>query len=153
MISARLLQILHGGEGGLYAELVQDRGFEGLAYASGYAAGQLDSKDMTPFLHEWPFHMAVQSTDPRSWGISASTKASISRQHPRDTGNPTYITIMSPDKPARLSNHGFWGIPVQKGASYELSLYLRASKECKVRHLAQQSAAVASMPGFHLKIS
>ena len=100
---------------------------------------------MTHFLHEWPLHMAVQSTDPRSWAISASTKASISRMQPRDRGNPTYITILSHDKRARLSNHGFWGIPVQKGAAYELSLYLRASRECKVRHLAQQSCMLGRL--------
>jgi hypothetical protein len=29
-------QIQHAGEGGLYAELVQDRSFEGLAYTQGF---------------------------------------------------------------------------------------------------------------------
>lgn len=34
------MQIFNAGEGGLYAELVQDRSFEGLAFTQGF----LDSK-------------------------------------------------------------------------------------------------------------
>ena len=104
---------------------------------------------MTHFLHEWPFHMAVESTDPRSWAIGSTTKASISRQGPRDRGNPTYITIHSSERPARLSNHGFWGIPVQKGAAFELSLYLRARQGCKVHPATLLRAAAALQYRVH----
>ena len=83
------MQLQHGGEGGLYAELVQDRGFEGLAHVSGYAADQQEPKDVSQYLHEWPLHVVMASTDPRSWALGKNTTASLSRAQPNSKGNPT----------------------------------------------------------------
>ena len=77
----------------------------------------------------------MESTDPRSWAIGQRTTAQISQLGPNDRGNPTYISIKSPHEPARLANHGFWGLAVQQGAAYELSLHLRAGRGCQVSHI------------------
>lgn len=36
------MQINHAGEGGLYAEMVQDRSFDALAHATGFSSGKED---------------------------------------------------------------------------------------------------------------
>ena len=42
------MQINHAGEGGLYAELIQDRSFDALAYTTGFAASQAEALELTP---------------------------------------------------------------------------------------------------------
>lgn len=42
------MQINHAGEGGLYAELIQDRSFDALAFTTGFHASDAESLELTP---------------------------------------------------------------------------------------------------------
>ena len=128
----------HAGEGGLYAELVQDRGFEGISYfwrhtafAEGPASGLTVSRDVTFFMQNWPLTALPESTDPQSWSLSTGN-AWLSNMHAATAASSAYLTIHCISGPAILVNHGFWGIPVQEGAGYELAMYLRSPDSCQV---------------------
>ena len=96
--------INYGADGGLYAELVQNRDFE-------YAEHESAAEGWGP-AYAWTTEgggaaMAINTADP----IHAN--------------NPHYATLRV-DKPgARLVNTGYDGIAVRKGGKYDLSLFAR----------------------------
>ncbi|KFM27338.1 Alpha-L-arabinofuranosidase 1 [Auxenochlorella protothecoides] len=150
-------EIGHAGEGGLYAELVQDRSFDAIARVSGFASSN------APALPVDLAKLAAQHRDawtPTSWDLSvaeaATTKAdfldklrgpgprndiivawqalpgtttSLTRDKPL---NPTNLVSMTLSATANGSvgivNHGYWGMHVEKGQSYTVSLYARAGE-------------------------
>lgn len=97
-------EINHAYDGGLYAELIQNRSF-------------LD--DATKPLH-WTLAaqdgaatMAVDSTQPLNQAIGKSLRLDAIRA--------------SVDRPAGIANEGFWGIPVKPNTRYRASFYAKAA--------------------------
>ncbi len=110
-ISDRLFGIFfedinYAADGGLYAELVQNRDFE------------YSSADR----HDW--HAL------KAWSLNDSTKGSltVSDRSPIHPNNPHYARIDVNKKGLALSNEGFDGIVVKKGALYEFSAWIRSDK-------------------------
>lgn len=101
-------EINHAGDGGLYAELVQNRDFE-----------QTDAKTGLPLA--WSLRTDGQ----------AQAKMTVDTAHPLTPANPKSLRLdmTGTSGTASLFNGGFWGIAVRKGASYNLSLYARRSAE------------------------
>jgi len=93
--------INYAGDGGLYAELIQNRSFE----------------FPTP-LHSW----SINSLGKDKAGYI------IEKNNPISSKNPTYlrIVISSIDKGVLISNQGYHGITVKKGENYRVALYARS---------------------------
>lgn len=98
--------INYAADGGLYAELVQNRDFE-------YAPGDKEGKDLS-----W------NST--HSWTLRGTqTTFTIDSAAPIHVNNKHYAVLDTKAPGGALVNKGFDGIPVKKGARYDLSLFGR----------------------------
>ncbi|MFT4203727.1 MAG: alpha-L-arabinofuranosidase C-terminal domain-containing protein [Chitinophagaceae bacterium] len=128
-------EISHGGEGGLYAELIQNRGFEDAQVPSGDTVrdGRL-IPPRTPHysmgkgqVSDWWMPWTVKSDFPgwRAVDISA-VQLSLSDRHPLNAATPhnLQITIQHDGQKSGVRNDGFWGINIQKGESYLVKFYL-----------------------------
>ncbi len=101
--------INYGADGGLYAELVQNRDFEYASsdgsrqgWDSGYAWSVVSGKD----------------TDPVTIGTEA----------PIHENNPHYAILHVPSTGVRLLNPGFDGIVLKKGERYDFSCFARTGQ-------------------------
>lgn len=94
--------INYAADGGLYAELIQNRDFE---------YNDKDGKDWNPL----------------SWWEVEGMKVSIETADPIHENNAHYLSLSSQSGPLspRLSNLGWEGIPVKAGAKYDFSLFGR----------------------------
>lgn len=103
--------INYAADGGLYAELIQNRGFE------------YSPKDVGRDDGEWNAYKA--------WELLKDSKGeaafSIDTVNPIHPNNKHYavLQITKPGKGIGLANEGFNGIPVKAGESYDYSLFTR----------------------------
>ena len=108
-ISDRLIGIFfedisYAADGGLYAELVQNRDFE---------YDPIDKKYQDP---DWNAKTA--------WSVSGDAEFTIRTQAPLHPNNPHYARLTVSGS-GSLRNTGWDGIPVAEGAAYDLSLSAR----------------------------
>jgi len=100
--------ISYGADGGLYAELVQNRDFE---YAPGENRHRRDWGPLT------------------AWETQGGS-VSIATDDPIHPNNPHYAVLTPNDgMPAALVNTGYDGISVREGEQYDLSLFTRKSPQ------------------------
>jgi alpha-L-arabinofuranosidase len=105
--------INYAADGGLYAELVQNRDFE-------YALGDKEGRDKTwNATHSWSLR-----------GENASF--AIDSVQPVHVNNPHYAVLDTKVPGAAIVNAGFDGIPVKQGARYNLSLFIKPEGKGKV---------------------
>jgi alpha-L-arabinofuranosidase len=107
--------INYAADGGLYAELVQNRSFE--YYPFKRHGNSKEIADLDP-LHAW--------SPVERGGTRARLETAILQPLHRD--NPTYLvlTLTGPTGTAGVANTGFdGGISVRTGATYDFSLYAR----------------------------
>lgn len=97
--------INYAADGGLYAELVQNRDFE---YTSEDKQGRDPNWNST---HSWNFN-----------GDGAFT---IDTMAPVHANNPHYAVLTLTQPGGRLTNTGFNGIALKKGETYDLSLFAK----------------------------
>jgi alpha-L-arabinofuranosidase len=132
-------EINHAGDGGLYAELIQNRSFEETVPIEGcelvdgkcraFPGEHYRSGTNKNFEMPWKF-----STPWPGWFLeTGGGKAEISLQT-NDTinlENVNYLRVAvaeaGPQANIRLLNEGFWGINTRAGEKYELSFFARAS--------------------------
>ncbi len=97
--------INHAVNGGLYANLTMNPSFEGSNPWNG-----------------WKSVIPAETED--SIEIASDTSISINDK------NPNYVKVQSAEMndPAELINSGFGGVPVEKGRSYDFSMYVRAGE-------------------------
>ena len=135
-------EISHGGEGGLYGELIQNRGFEESKLPPGSVregdfinpnpkklphynlrGKASDFRLRLPKRSDWPF-----------WNLQnnnlSKLQLSLTDQFPLNAATPNAMEVnishVDPTEKPRLVNDGFWGINAEKGKSYQLNFYLRA---------------------------
>jgi alpha-N-arabinofuranosidase len=136
-------EISHGGEGGLYGELIQNRGFEESRLP--LATTLVDSfivPNRTPHfmipnngISDWKMEWNVKSPWP-AWSLQTSGSSNISlalsRQYPLNNATPNalQVTVKKSDPNANnnLVNEGFWGINTVKDDVYNLSFFARTDK-------------------------
>ncbi|HEX4566302.1 MAG TPA: alpha-L-arabinofuranosidase C-terminal domain-containing protein [Vicinamibacterales bacterium] len=98
-------EINHAYDGGLYAELVQNRAF-------------LDDKAQ-------PTHWSIIQKE------GAAAKMSLDPATPLSDAIPTSlrvdVTRASPGHEAGIANEGYWGIPVRRNARYRASFFAKAA--------------------------
>ena len=99
--------ISYGADGGLYAELVQNRDFE-------YSPGENRHN------REWGPLTAWLLSPPQPDGT-----LSIDTVRPIHANNPHYAVLTRASSPVALINTGFDGISLKKDEPYDLSLYAR----------------------------
>jgi alpha-L-arabinofuranosidase len=98
--------INYAADGGLYAELIQNRDFE-------YALSDREGKDKN-----W--------TSTHSWSLRGDNGTfAIDSTSPIHTNNPHYAVIDIKMPGAALVNSGFDGIAVRKGEQYKLSFFAK----------------------------
>lgn len=101
--------INYAADGGLYAELVQNRGFE-------YAPGDKEGRD-----ENWNSRYA--------WSVSHGHPFSIDTLAPIHPNNRHYAVLEIEREGIALVNEGFSGIPVKAGEKYDLSLFARSPEK------------------------
>lgn len=154
-------EISHGGEGGLYAELIQNRGFEeanippgmtlkdGFIYPPATPHFSLPGNAVSDWKMEWP----VQREYP-AWSVRANGNAAINasrvNNNPLNEATPhsLQININNADasNTADVINEGFWGVNVQANENYNLNFFLRGNYKGQVKALlvAEDGAILGS---------
>ena len=90
-------EINHCYDGGLYAELVQNRAF-------------CDDPDQ-------PVH----------WSAIKGAKIALDPKQPLNAAIPTSLRVEIPASGGGVANEGYWGFPVQASTSYRASLFAKAA--------------------------
>jgi len=98
--------INYAADGGLYAELVQNRGFE-------YALSDKEGRDQ-----HWNNRFA--------WSVIHADTFLIDTVSPIHPNNRHYAVLQMEKTGVTLVNEGFSGIPVKAGEKYDLSLFARS---------------------------
>lgn len=100
--------INYGADGGLYAELIQNRDFE---------YSEKDRKEWNPssYWNSQDMDLAIETVDPI---------------HPN---NSRYASITTANKPGMLTNKGFDGIVLKKGDRYLFNLYARSAAKTSLK--------------------
>lgn len=125
-------EINHSGEGGLYAEMIQNRDFEitSLPRGAGFAGNLVRTKEgwqerkvFGNELHGWSF---------LSEG-GATGEIRLQTANPLNAQNPASMRIIVSKKGSRAGvfNSGFWGMNFKKGDRYQLSFYARTKNGTK----------------------
>lgn len=120
--------INYAADGGIYAELVQNRGFE-------YALSDKEGRDS-----------AWNST--YAWKTNGNgTRFTIATDAPIHANNPHYAVLETTTPGGSLTNTGFDGIPVKKGESYKLSLFskqVNGNGKLKISLVSKEGTVLAS---------
>ena len=139
-------EISHAGEGGLYAELIQNRGFEerrlppGTVLKDGFIVPSRTPHFMMPNngVSDWKLEWSLKSEWP-AWSLSTTgnSKASLSltQNKPLNNATPNSLQIDIISKTANekvnLINEGYWGINTIAGNVYNCSFYIRTNEKYK----------------------
>ncbi|MGE4568950.1 MAG: alpha-L-arabinofuranosidase C-terminal domain-containing protein [Bacteroidales bacterium] len=95
----------YAADGGLYAELIQNRGFE-------YALSDKQGRDAS-----WNSYKA--------WKFTGKGSFTIDTLLPLHINNPHFAILQTEESGATLQNEGFDGIALRAGEKYHLSLFVR----------------------------
>ena len=133
-------EISHAGEGGLYAELIQNRGFEDSRLPQGTTLqeGNIVPERTPHFMmmpgqaSDWKMPWMVKSSWP-AWTARATGNStlhlSLTEEHPLNKATLHSLEVKVTEKDAfgkaDLVNEGFWGINTVAGDAYNLSFYVR----------------------------
>lgn len=153
-------EINHAGDGGLYAELVNNRSFEELEMPEGYHAegDVLYTKEvcnhMTGKMGKGKFRW---TTDPvPGWTLDTKDTSiadlKLTKDNPKFSTAPNNLKVTIKKKLAsvRLINGGYWGMNMVKGDSYLLRTIIRTSSDYKGKVtallLSEKDEILASTP-------
>ena len=136
-------EINHAGDGGLYGELIRNRGFEAgtVPPTCMVKNGRLHApKGRKNYLYQniSNFTMPWDNTDPwPGWSLTfvepGHAEMRLSMEAPLNQATPHAmqmdISYASKQSPVRLINFGFWGIAVERGQHYRLKFHLRTASD------------------------
>ncbi len=141
MYGVFLEEISHAGEGGLYAELLQNRGFEdaNLPPACSLVSGQIvpphNPSFWTDQVKDWTMPWEVTSKYP-GWKLNAPADAAslaVVSNRPLNQNKPHALLVDIANASAAhyvtVENEGFWGVGVQQGEGYDLRLWAQRDGE------------------------
>jgi len=126
-------EINHAGEGGLYAEMVENRDFEITNIPEGADMGGnlVRTKD------KWQ-ERKVFGNDLQGWTFLSEGDAEgdirLENEHPLNDKNPhsMRLIVTKPGNRAGVWNKGFWGMNLQMGDTYNVSFYARTNGNKKL---------------------
>ena len=134
--------INRSADGGMYAELIFNRGFEEKNLPSGCTYDPETKRVYAPYksvysspsqMRSWSIPWDAEDKHP-GWTIEASDEASWSvRIDDTDhlgveASKAIYLYINKLSSPFRLVNSGFYGLAVKAGDKYDLRFYIKASE-------------------------
>lgn len=133
-------EINHAGDGGLYAELVQNRSFEDTSVPEGYRVkdGKLYppanscnhltcAKPHPDMCYRWPTEEIPAWSLTQLEGEGASMK--LTTEYPLNSATPTALKVTLPaEGRVAIGNTGFWGMNIEEGKDYYLRLYTSNGK-------------------------
>lgn len=133
-------EINHAGDGGLYAELVQNRGFEDTSVPEGYRVkdGKLYppanscnhltcAKPHPDMCYRWPTEEIPAWSLTQLEGEGASMK--LTTEYPLNSATPTALKVTLPaEGRVAIGNTGFLGMNIEEGKDYYLRLYTSNGK-------------------------
>ena len=115
--------INYAADGGLYAELLQNRDFE------------YNAKD-------------GRGWEPMSWWQVKGASAQILTDNPIHPNNPHYLSLQVGQEQTEVTNLGWEGIPVKAGAKYRFSLFGRVpegkASSVQVQLVSKEGTVIAS---------
>lgn len=124
-------EINHSGDGGLYAELVRNRGFEDYRPVEG-SVPSLDGWHQIP--KGWRVKPDMSNNGLVAWSLVNPTGSDATINLDRDTGLNKYtgsslrLEITSATAPgAGIANEGYWGMGIKAGEGYNLSYYVKSN--------------------------
>lgn len=135
-------EINHAGDGGLYAELVQNRSFEEHEMPAGYHA---EGDKLIPSPEKYHLTGEVRhdrsfkwNTEPvRAWNLlvkdTAAARMRLTKERPKFQSAPNNleITLTDASHPIQLVNEGYWGMGIGAGENYHLRVIIRTSSDYK----------------------
>jgi alpha-L-arabinofuranosidase len=123
-----LEEISNSGDGGLYAELIQNRAFEdakipiGCHVENGRLIPPRTDHYWTPGkASDWWMPWEVKSPHP-AWSFSGAGSMAVTQDRPLNEASPNALRVTSTGG-ATVVNEGFWGINTVQGEKYNLSLF------------------------------
>ena len=134
-------EINHAGDGGLYAELVRNRGFEDANLPPACRReGDFLVPPRTPHFwkkleaSDWKMEWHVDSEWP-GWSTEATggndAEFKLVEDRPLNAATPHSLRVtvrkVTPAGRVAVINDGYWGMAVRNGESYKLSFFLRGS--------------------------
>ena len=129
-------EINHSGDGGIYAELIENRSFEDYRLPEGTA---IRGENAVGPNKGWRVKFDSENKFPH-WEFAASNLEAyltLETENPIHPNNLSYacVTIgtLLPNGKAVLSNDGYWGIAVKKGEQYKFSIFARAGQKTPVQ--------------------
>jgi len=151
-------EINHAGDGGLYAELVQNRSFEEKEMPAGfYAEGnKLLPKPVKYHLTGEVRHRSYRwnTAEIPAWSLKAKDSLAaqmvVTKESPKFTTAPNNlkVTIKNASQPVQVINEGYWGMNIVKGEKYHLRAIIRTSNGYKgkvvVKLLSAEDKLLAS---------
>ena len=134
-------EINHAGDGGLYAELVQNRGFEEHVLPSSmtYENGRAQAIDSPNYEHRnnrnWNIPWNIEQKKMLGWkvtGEGATVKGEVVEvKKPLHKNTPhamqLRITKVNKGGKALLTNSGYWGMGLKRGERYDLRFYVQSA--------------------------
>lgn len=137
-------EISHAGDGGLYAELVQNRGFEEHVLPSSmkYENGRAIAVDSPNYEHrnnrKWGIPWNIEEKKYQGWEVKGNLcdvkreVVELSAPLHKNTPNAMQLAIsnMKSGGKAQLINTGYWGMGLKQGEKYDLRFYVKTA-DCK----------------------
>ena len=134
-------EISHAGDGGLYAELIQNRGFEEHVLPSGmtYRDGKAYAPDAMNYEHRnnrnWNIPWNMDEKKMTGWkvtGLKATVKGEVvEAKTPLHQNTPHAMQLdikkVQQGGKAVLANTGYWGIGLKVGERYDLRCYVKSA--------------------------
>lgn len=134
-------EINHAGDGGLYAELVQNRSFEEKEMPAGFHA---EGDKLLPKAVKYHLTGEVRKRSFRwntevvpAWSLlckdSLSAQMVVTKEQPKFASAPNNLklTIKDASLPVQLVNEGYWGMNIVSGERYFLRTIIRTSSDYK----------------------
>jgi alpha-L-arabinofuranosidase len=125
-------EISNAGDGGIYAELIRNRSFEDMVIPERChvedcnlhtPAGWIAPFDNSDPIPSWKLEMATEE---------CKAEMTLDEEQPLNDTNPISLRVdvqQTSGQRVSVCNTGYWGIPVKKGAKYDLSFYAKKNEE------------------------
>lgn len=129
-------EITHSGDGGLYAEMIRNRGFEdgnlpsGTMLKDGHAVAKplhcYSNDSINHFKIAWHDSLYLEGWEVKCDGRTATSLHKITDQKPlnRATPHSLFLNLDKAQSDVWVINSGYWGIAVTKGEKYNFQFYL-----------------------------
>lgn len=151
-------EITGSGDGGLYAEMIRNRGFEEGVLPSGctlddegYAAAPhlrcYSNDSINRFRIRWSPDLEMTG-----WRVQyadgSQAASSVTDRYPLNDATPhaLHVELKAARSEVHVVNGGYWGIATEAGKQYDLEFYLRAegTTRCRAEIVAEDGSQVAA---------